>query len=137
MRYDDSIMSLTNAQRPIYEIKAGLFKALAHPIRIHALELLCDGDEHTVSELQEHTGLEASHLSAHLAVLRRNQVVTSERRASHVYYRVSTPEIAQLLLSARTFLNEIVLSTHESLTSAGPLPALHPRTPDPYDERSL
>ena len=75
----------------MYEVKAGLFKSLAHPIRIHALELLSDGEEHTVSELQQHTGLEASHLSSHLAVLRQNQVVTSQRRASHVYYRVTTP----------------------------------------------
>ncbi len=117
-------MSLINSQRPIYEVKAGLFKSLAHPIRIHALELLCDGEEHSVSELQQHTGLESSHLSAHLAVLRKNQVVTSERRASHVYYRVSTPEIAELLASARRFLTAVFHAKQEELAEFGSLPDL-------------
>jgi|SRR5690625_2433097 len=117
-------MSLSDAYQPIYEVKAGLFKSLAHPIRIHALELLSDGAEHSVSEIQRHTGLEASHLSAHLAVLRRNQVVTSERRASHVYYRVSTPEVAELLASARRFLAHVVHAKHAELAEVDSLPDL-------------
>lgn len=116
----------------MYEVKAGLFKALAHPIRIHALELLCDGEEHTVTELQQHTGLEASHLSSHLAVLRRNQVVTSQRRASHVYYRVSTPEIAELLASARRFLTQVAHAKNVELAEYDSLPDL----PLTSDERS-
>lgn len=117
-------MSLSQSHRPMYEVKAGLFKSLAHPIRIQALELLSDGEEHSVSELQQHTGLEASHLSSHLAVLRQNQVVTSQRRASHVYYRVTTPEIADLLASARRFLTEVVHAKQSALdvTSLPDLP---------------
>lgn len=111
----------------MYEVKAGLFKALAHPIRIHALEFLCDGQEHTVSELQEHTGLEASHLSSHLAVLRRNHVVISERRGSHVYYRLTTTEIAELLASARRFLTDVVQANRTELERATSLP--DPPTP--------
>lgn len=117
-------MSLDTARRPLYELKAGLFKGLAHPIRIHALELLCDGEEHTVSELQEHTGLEASHLSAHLAVLRRHNVVTSERRGSHVYYMVSNAEVPGLLAVARRFLTGLVHAHEEDLAQVRSLPAL-------------
>ncbi|SNU01499.1 transcriptional regulator, ArsR family [Ruaniaceae bacterium KH17] len=106
--YDDFIMPLSNSQRPLYEVKAGVFKGLAHPIRIHILELLCDSQEHSVSELQAHTGLEASHLSQHLAVLRRNRVVSSVRRGSHVYYRVTSHEVVELLGSARRFLAEVL-----------------------------
>lgn len=117
-------MSISNAHRPIYEVKAGLFKSLAHPIRIHALELLSDGQEHSVTQIQQHTGLEASHLSAHLAVLRRNHVVTSQRRASHVYYRVSTPEVADILASARRFLTEVVHAKNVELAEVDSLPDL-------------
>lgn len=53
-------MSLDEQQRPLYEVKAGLFKGLSHPFRIRILELLADGHEHTVTALQEATGLEAS-----------------------------------------------------------------------------
>lgn len=117
-------MSLTSSRRPLYEVKAGLFRSLAHPIRIHVLELLCDGNEHTVTELQQHTGLEPSHLSSHLAVLRKNQVVTSQRRGSHVYYVVSTAEVADLLASARRFLTDIAQATHEEFAEVDSLPDL-------------
>src|SRR5699024_7342118 len=68
-------------------------------------------------------GLETSHLLAHLAVLRQNQVVTSQRRASHVYYRVTTPEIADLLASARRFLTEVVHAKQSALDATS-LPVL-------------
>src|SRR6187549_4192765 len=95
----------SRSQRPLYEVKAGLFKGLSHPLRIRLLELLADGDEHTVTELQAQTGLEASHLSQHLAVLRRHRLVTSDRRASHVYYRITQPQVAELLAVARQLLS--------------------------------
>ena len=72
-------MPLSQVERPLYEVKAGLFQGLSHPLRIRLLELLADGHEHSVAELQEATGLEASHLSQHLAVLRRQRLVASER----------------------------------------------------------
>src|SRR6478735_1565335 len=82
-------MPITSRQRPLYEVKANLFKGLAHPLRIRILELLAAADEVSVADLQSETGLEASHLSQHLAVLRRHRLVESERRASHVYYRLA------------------------------------------------
>lgn len=120
-------MPLDNAHRPLYEVKAGLFKALAHPIRIHVLELLSDGNEHGVTEIQAHTGLESSHLSAHLAVLRQHRVVVSERRASHVYYKVTSDQIAQVLAAARAFLTEVAAAQHDQFQGVDELPEL-PRT---------
>ena len=60
--------------RPLSEIKAELFKALAHPARVRALEVLVEG-EHTVGELQPLVGIESSHLSQQLGVLRRAGLV--------------------------------------------------------------
>lgn len=124
-------MQFTNsieAQRPLYEIKANLFKGLAHPLRIRALELLSAGDEVSVTRMLEETGLEASHLSQHLAVLRRYGLVVSERRASVVYYRLAYPQVAELLRVARALLGEIVSTTSERLTSIDMLPPISPET---------
>src|SRR5690242_11522740 len=55
------------ASRPLSEIKAELFKALAHPGRVRILEILRDG-ERAVTELVPLVGLESSHLSQQLAV---------------------------------------------------------------------
>lgn len=101
-------MPFRDAQRPLYEIKANLFKGLAHPLRIRLLEILSSTPEVSVQQMLSETGLEASHLSQHLAVLRRHRLVASERRASIVYYRLSSPEIAQLLRVARTLLQELL-----------------------------
>lgn len=117
-------MSLSQTERPLYEVKAGLFKGLSHPLRIRLLELLADGEEHGVGELQEATGLEASHLSQHLAVLRRQRLVISERRASNVYYRLAYPEVAALLAVARGLLTSIVEGDRVRAAEVASLPAL-------------
>ena len=110
------------AQRPLYEIKANLFKGLAHPLRIRILEVMSAAETVSVSELLDETGLEASHLSQHLAVLRRHNLVLAERRASQMFYRLAYPEVAELLTVARALLVRILESTQEQLLSTVELP---------------
>ena len=112
----------TDPHRPLYEVKAGLFKGLAHPIRIRILEVLSAAPEVSVSELLNATGLEASHVSQHLAVLRRNRLVVSERRGSLVYYRLAYPQVADLLLVARALLGEVLQTTQQQLVERDGLP---------------
>jgi DNA-binding transcriptional ArsR family regulator len=117
-------MSLSRNERPLYEVKAGLFKGLAHPLRIRLLELLADGAEHSVAELQRETGLEPSHLSQHLAVLRRHRLVASDRRASNVFYRITSPDVAELLTVARRLLTVVLTSDADQLERIAALPDL-------------
>lgn len=117
-------MSFNQSQRPLYEVKANLFKGLAHPFRIRILELLAASPEVSVAALQAETGLEASHLSQHLAVLRRHRLVESERRASHVYYRLADPRVAELLSVARSLLVGILEADRTLLDGAQALPPL-------------
>ncbi|NYE20201.1 ArsR/SmtB family transcription factor [Microbacterium immunditiarum] len=117
-------MPFTQQQSPLYEVKAGLFKGLSHPFRIRILELLASAPELSVAVLQDETGLEASHLSQHLAVLRRHRLVSSERRASHVYYRLAEPRVADLLAIARALLLEMLRSDGARLADADGLPEL-------------
>ena len=120
-------MPFSQGELPLYSVKAGLFKGLSHPLRIRVLELLADGAEHAVAELQEQTGLEASHLSQHLSVLRRHRLVRSDRRASHVYYRLAYPEVAELLAVARRLLVHIVTDDGERLAELAALPRIETR----------
>lgn len=89
--------------RPVSEIKAELFKALAHPARIRALEVLSDG-ESSVGSLVPLVGIEASHLSQQLAVLRRAGLVTSRREGTSVIYAIADPELVELLAVAKRLL---------------------------------
>ena len=89
--------------RPLAEVKADLFRALAHPARIRVLEILADG-EHSVGSLQPIVGIESSHLSQQLAVLRRAGLVTTRKDGSLVVYAIRDPEMVILLASARRLL---------------------------------
>lgn len=110
-------------ERPLYEIKANLFKALAHPARIRILEILSAGDEPTpVSEILAATDIEPTLLSQHLAVLKRNHVVSSERVGNAVYYRLAHPSIRVLLVTARSFLADALKSRHQQLEAFDALP---------------
>ncbi len=92
-----------DAAPPVHARKAELFKALGHPARVRVLELLVDG-ERPVSELLAETGLEPSHLSQHLGVLRRAAVVTGRRDGAGAYYQLADPSIVEMLAAAREFL---------------------------------
>lgn len=114
----------TDPTRPLYEVKAGLFKGLAHPLRIRILEVLSAGDETSVASLLAATDLEPSHLSQHLAVLRRHQLVSGERRGSQVFYRLAYPQVADLLRVARALLGEILQTTQQHLVDRDGLPEI-------------
>ena len=88
---------------PIAELKAELFKALAHPARIRILEVLSDG-ERSVGELQPEVGIELSHLSQQLAILRRAGLVSSRKEGSSVIYGIKDKLMIQLLQVAKRLL---------------------------------
>src|SRR5215218_8139073 len=90
-------------RRPISEIKAELFRALAHPARIRALEVLAEG-ERSVGELQPLVGIEASHLSQQLAVLRRAGLLVFRKEGSSVFYAINDPVAVELLRVAKQLL---------------------------------
>jgi ArsR family transcriptional regulator len=96
------------------EIKAELFKALGHPGRVRALEVLCEG-ECTVTELVPLVGLEASHLSQQLGVLRRAGVVVARREGSTVIYSLANDQVAELLGVAKRFLIDSLSARQELL----------------------
>jgi DNA-binding transcriptional ArsR family regulator len=91
------------AGRPLAEAKADLFKALGHPGRVRVLELLAEG-ECTIGELAAGTGMELSHLSQQVTVLRRAGVVDSRRVKNTVVCSLRDQQTAELLAVARRML---------------------------------
>lgn len=100
--------------RPISEVKADLFKALAHPARIRVLELLATG-ERTVGEMQPVVGLESSHLSQQLGVLRRARLVTTRKEGAAVVYAIKDPLLVDLLAVAKQLLINSLAETEDLL----------------------
>lgn len=99
---------------PIFEVKAELFRALAHPARVRALEVLSEG-ERSVGELAGEVGVEAAHLSQQLGVLRRAGLVTTRREGSTVFYSIKGPLLVDLLQAARRYLISSLAETQALL----------------------
>ena len=83
----------------------------------------------SVTDLLRDTGLEASHLSQHLAVLRRHNLVVADRRASQVFYRLAYPQVADLLTISRALLVEVLEHTQQQLVSTVALTPPAPHDP--------
>ncbi len=101
--------------RPLSEVKAELFRALAHPARVRVLEVLAADGERTVSELQPLVGIESSHLSQQLGVLRRAGLVSSRKEGSTVVYSLRDPLVVELLAVAKRFLLASLTQTRDLL----------------------
>ncbi len=99
---------------PVSELKADLFRALSHPARIRILETLSLGEQ-SVGEMQPEIGIELSHLSQQLAVLRRAGLVASRKEGQSVYYSVKDPLIIDLLGVAKQLLISSLTETRDLL----------------------
>lgn len=107
---------------PLYQAKAEFFRMLGHPVRIRVLELLQDGPK-AVRELLAEIEVEASNLSAQLAVLRRSGIVTATREGSTVVYALAGADVADLLRAARRILTELLVEQNELLAQLREEPA--------------
>lgn len=89
--------------KPLYQLKAEFFRSLGHSARIRVLELLSERD-HTVAEMLPKISIEAANLSQHLAILRRNGLVTTRKEGVNVIYSLISPHVTELLGVARMIL---------------------------------
>ncbi|HZH50406.1 MAG TPA: winged helix-turn-helix domain-containing protein [Microvirga sp.] len=70
---------------------------LGDPARANMLGALMDGRALTVSELAEAAGVTLQTASGHLAKLQAAQLVSAEKQGRHRYFRLSGPDVAQVL----------------------------------------
>ena len=99
---------------PIYQVKAEFFKTLGHPARIRVLEVLRDG-ERAVSELIPAVGIESSHLSQQLGIMRRANLVQARKVGASVVYSVGNPVLFELLDLAKQILTSSLAETRDLL----------------------
>ena len=129
----------------IYQTQAQLFKVLMHPTRLAILNEL-RGGEQCVCHMEAVFGLRQAHISQHLMVLRDAGLVTDHRDGWNIYYRVSKPEIYQVIDAVSVFFRgesgtqvSIIQSNIRSLAKAHTCPcpkcnagveSTHQETPD-------
>jgi ArsR family transcriptional regulator len=77
---------------------AGLFKAVADPMRLRLLSLIAchEGGESCVCDLLDAFGVTPPTVSYHLRILREAGLISAERRGTWVYYRVNPGVLARM-----------------------------------------
>lgn len=72
------------------EIRSGIIKAMAHPVRLMVIEYLKDGSR-TFSEIFGLFGFDKSTISKHLLVLKEAGIVSSKKSGSDMIYTLEVP----------------------------------------------
>lgn len=81
----------------VYEEKAELLKALAHPVRLRIVRgLLCSGC-HNVTCMEHAIGQSQSCISQHLNKLKAAGIVKASRVGNEMRYEIARPAIAGLV----------------------------------------
>jgi len=93
------------SDRRLQRLKANVFKALGHPVRLAIAEALADG-EVCVCELAEAVGAERSNVSRHLSLMVSAGVLVSRKEGLMVYYKLKTPCVLNFLGCVHRLLGE-------------------------------
>jgi len=86
-----------------YEQQAELIKAVAHPTRLHILDILSK-DEACVCHLTAILKQRQPYISQHLMTLREAGLVRDHKDGVMVYYRLSDERITQVIALVREML---------------------------------
>lgn len=101
------------------DLAVEVFRMLAEPTRVRLLWVLLHG-EASVAELVKAVGKPQAAVSQHLAKLRMAHLVQTRRQGAHVFYRVASDHVRQLVVDA------VFHAEH----ATGEVPAHHRAEPD-------
>jgi DNA-binding transcriptional ArsR family regulator len=83
-------------------LQAGIFSALAHPMRLKILEKLRSG-ACCVCRIIPYVGGEQSNVSHHLAILKRTGMVRYEKKGLEVWYEVTDQKVFAVIDLIKTY----------------------------------
>ncbi len=81
---------MNRSTQALFEARARIVKALAHPTRLFIVDRLSK-ESTCVCELTRLVGADMSTVSKHLSVLKSAGIVSDEKRGLQVFYRLKTP----------------------------------------------
>ncbi len=90
------------------EHQSSLFQCIGEPNRLQIIKFLANGEK-CVNDIVEALGKEQSLVSHHLKSLKHCSIVVSEQRAQKIFYKLSDPRIAELVLLSEALLKDLPL----------------------------
>lgn len=107
----------TNTKQ-LYELKAEIIQAAAHPIRLAIIEYLVEGEQ-CVCDIVDYVEAQRSNVSRHLSVMLKAGVVESRKEGLKVMYSLKTPCIVKFLGCVEEALKERMKSQTTLLRKLG------------------
>lgn len=83
-----------------------ILRSINHKLRQQIIKLIGDNSKLTVTEIYIKLRLEQSVASQHLAILRRSNIVTTNREGKYIYYRVNIQKIQSINQFVKSLLNK-------------------------------
>lgn len=92
-------------EEKVFRLEAEILKALGHPVRLKIVGYLKD-KEKCVCEIFPYLKMEQSHLSKHLAILRKAGIVDVRRQGKKIFYKVKNRQVNELFTCVKKVLRE-------------------------------
>jgi DNA-binding transcriptional ArsR family regulator len=81
-----------------------ILRALNHKLRQQMIQIIAQEEKITVTDLYIQLRIEQSVASQHLAILRKVDIVTTQRSGKHIYYTINHPRVAVI----KQFVKDLV-----------------------------
>ena len=91
--------------KKLYELKAEIIQAAAHPIRLAIIDFLSQGEQ-CVCDITENIDAQRSNVSRHLALMLKSGIVECRKEGLKVIYSLKTPCIINFLSCVNNVLRE-------------------------------
>jgi len=100
--------------KALFEARARIIKALAHPSRLFIVDRL-SAREHCVRELTDLVEADVSTISKHLSVLKNAGIIRDEKRGTSVYYSLRVPCVLQFFSCVESVMESTLKEQAELL----------------------
>ena len=96
---------MDNGTKELYQLKAEIIQAAAHPLRLAMIDFLSQGEQ-CVCDITEHVDAQRSNVSRHLALMLKAGILECRKEGLKVIYSLKTPCIVNFISCVSNVLKE-------------------------------
>jgi DNA-binding transcriptional ArsR family regulator len=101
----------------LYQKRAEIMKALAHPSRLFIVDVLNECGELCVCEIMEAVGSDQSTVSKHLSIMKQSGIIDHRREGRNSLYRLARPCVLNFITCIEEVMKENLKEQRELLAS--------------------
>jgi ArsR family transcriptional regulator len=104
-----------NKKMRIYEMRANILKAMAHPSRLMMIDAMNERGEICVCDLVDLVGSDQSTVSKHLSILKQAGLVEDRKEGQKAFYRLARPCVMNFFECVERVMQENLKEQQEVL----------------------